>query len=89
MCVDIFLLQKGININFCVFLINLLMYSCIYVWPWAGVRTFVSSTLNFKAFKGTVSVISSDPQCKDGNVRFTTIPLLALTNQGWNKCQCL
>ena len=25
--------------------------------------------------KGTVRVISRDPQCKDGNARFTTIPL--------------
>ena len=25
-------------------------------------------------FKGTVSVISSDPPCKEGNVRFTTVP---------------
>ena len=28
--------------------------------------------------KGTVSVITSDPPCKDGNVRFTTVPLKAL-----------
>ena len=27
--------------------------------------------------KGTVSVISSDPPCKDGNARFTTVPLEA------------
>ena len=26
-------------------------------------------------FKGTVSVISSDPPCKDSNARFTTVPL--------------
>ena len=26
-------------------------------------------------FKGTVSVVSSDPPCKDGNARFTTVPL--------------
>ena len=25
--------------------------------------------------KGTASVISSDPPCKDGNARFTTVPL--------------
>ena len=25
--------------------------------------------------KGTVSVIISDPPCKNGNVRFTTVPL--------------
>ena len=28
--------------------------------------------------KGTVSVISSDPPFKDGNVRFTTVPLKSL-----------
>ena len=27
--------------------------------------------------KDFVSVISSDPPCKDGNVRFTTVPLNA------------
>jgi len=28
-------------------------------------------------FKGTVSVISSDPPYKDDNIRFTTVPLKA------------
>ena len=28
--------------------------------------------------KGTVSVISSDPPCEDGNARFTTAPLKPL-----------
>ena len=28
-----------------------------------------------KNFKGAVSLIYSDPQCKDGNARFTTVPL--------------
>ena len=32
-------------------------------------------------FKGTGSEISSDSPCKDDNVRFTTIPLLALSSQ--------
>ena len=31
--------------------------------------------------KGTVSVISSDPPCKDGNARFTTVSLKALSDQ--------
>ena len=30
--------------------------------------------LDFTFPKGTVSVISSDPPCKDGNARFTTVP---------------
>ena len=35
-----------------------------------------------KHFKVTVSVISSDPTCKDGNARFTTVsvPLKALSD---------
>jgi len=38
--------------------------------------------LNFKEVKvGTVCVISSDPQCKDNNARFTTVPLKALSDQ--------
>ena len=31
--------------------------------------------------KGTVSVISSDPPCKDDNARFSTVPLKALSDQ--------
>ena len=31
--------------------------------------------------KGTVSVISSDPQCKDSNAWFTTVPLKLLSHQ--------
>ena len=30
--------------------------------------------------RGCVSVISSDPSCKDDNVRFTTVPLTALSD---------
>ena len=33
---------------------------------------------NIHFIKGTVSVISSDPQCKEGNARFTTVPLKPL-----------
>ena len=35
----------------------------------------------FSFFKGTVSVISSDPLCKYDNARFTTVPLKALSDQ--------
>ena len=31
--------------------------------------------------KGTVNVISCDPHCKNGNARFTTVPLKALFDQ--------
>ena len=31
-----------------------------------------------KFIKGTVSIILSDPPCKDGNTRFTTVPWKAL-----------
>ena len=34
----------------------------------------------FNMFKGNVSVISSDPTCKDGNARLTTIPLNPLSD---------
>ena len=40
------------------------------------------------SLKGTVSVISSDPLCKDANVWFTTVPLKALSDQVWNIYQC-
>ena len=33
------------------------------------------------SFKGIVSVILSDPPCKDCNVRFTTVPLKPLFDQ--------
>ena len=39
--------------------------------------------------KGTVSVITSDPSCKDGNFRFATVPLKALSDQVWIIYQCL
>ena len=32
-------------------------------------------------FKGTVSVISSDPTCKDDHARFTTLLLKTLSHQ--------
>ena len=32
-------------------------------------------------FKGTVSVISTDPTYKDGNAQFTPVPLKALSDQ--------
>ena len=37
--------------------------------------------INNQRVKGTVSVISSDPSCKDGNVRFTTVTLKPLSDQ--------
>ena len=36
---------------------------------------------NIKVFKGTVRVILSDPLFKDGNSRFTTVPLKHLSDQ--------
>ena len=35
----------------------------------------------YYGFKGTVSVISRDPLCKDGNARFKTVPLKLLSNK--------
>ena len=34
-----------------------------------------------KNIKGTVSVVSSHPSCKDGNVQFATVPLEALSDK--------
>ena len=31
--------------------------------------------------KGTVSIISSDPPCKDGNAQFTIVPLKPISDQ--------
>ena len=42
-----------------------------------------------KFVKGTVSVISSELQCKYGNDRFTTIPKKVLTDQVWIRYQSL
>ena len=36
---------------------------------------------NEKLRQGTVSVISSDPPCKDVNARFTTVSLKPLSDQ--------
>ena len=41
-----------------------------------------------RGIKGTVRVISSDPPCKDDNVRFATVPLKALSDQVWIRHQC-
>ena len=35
----------------------------------------------FYSFKGTLIVVLSDPPCKDGNARFTTVPLKPLSDQ--------
>ena len=40
-----------------------------------------SKCFKFFIFKGTVSVISSDPPWKDGNARFTTVPLKPKSDQ--------
>ena len=33
-----------------------------------------------QAVERTVNIISSDPPCKDGNARFTTVPLKGISN---------
>ena len=43
---------------------------------WHNSKISIISYLSRKNnFKGTVSVISKDPTCKDINSRFTTVPL--------------
>jgi len=43
---------------------------------------------NHYMFKGIVSVISSDPPCKDDNARFTTVHFKALPDQVLIRNQC-
>ena len=38
--------------------------------------------------KGTVSVNSSDSPFRDGNARFTTVPLKALSDEAWARYSC-
>ena len=40
------------------------------------------------SYKETLSVIANDPPCKDGNGRFTTIPLKPLSDQVWISYLC-
>ena len=61
--------------------INVLIYSNC---PFSFAPAFF-----FFNIKGTVGVISSEPPCKDGNVRFTTVPLKALSDQVCIINQCL
>ena len=44
---------------------------------------------NHYMFKGIVSVISSDPPCKDDNAWFTTVPLKAVSDQILIRYECL
>jgi len=46
------------------------------------------ASYNNKPFKGTVSVISSDPLCTHGNARFRTVPFKALPVQVWLRYPC-
>ena len=39
--------------------------------------------------KGTISVISSDPPCKDENDQFTMVSFKALSAQAWIRYECL
>ena len=42
----------------------------------------------FNLINGTISVISSDSPCKDGNAWFKTVPLKAFSDQVWIIYQC-
>ena len=44
-------------------------------------NAFTSFLKKIAVIKGTVSVISSDPSCKDDNARFTIVPLKHLYGQ--------
>ena len=43
-------------------------------------ETFITKFLEETVLKMSVSVITSDPPCKDGNARFTTVPCNALSD---------
>ena len=43
----------------------------------------------FYGIKGTVSVISSDPPCTNGNAQFSTVPIKSLSHRAWIQYQCL
>ena len=43
----------------------------------------------FPRFIMTVNSISTDPPCKNGNARFTTIPFETVSDQVWNAYFCL
>ena len=43
------------------------------------VKYFILFSLQAKVLQRTVSVISRDSPCKDGNARFTTVPFKALS----------
>jgi len=42
---------------------------------------FLVSGIYIYLFKGTVSIISSDPECKDGIVQSTVVPLKPFSDQ--------
>ena len=44
-----------------------------------------SSKLKYIFTLKTVSVISSDNPCKNGNARFTTVPIKSLSDQPWTR----
>jgi len=46
-----------------------------------GMNAFTSFLKKIAVIKGTVSVISSDPSCKDDSARFTIVPLKHLYGQ--------
>ena len=55
--------------------------SSMEIFAWFKNSKFKNSIKVCSQVKGTVSVIASDPPCKDGNVRFTTVPWKALSDQ--------
>ena len=56
--------------------------------PFKHVVDIIHFCSSWSKLKGTVSVISSDPQCKDDNARFTTVPLKPFTDQKWQFLHC-
>ena len=56
-------------------------YDYIFQKKKRNLTSFLCRSVSILNVKGTVSVISSNPQCKVSNARFTTVGLQALSEQ--------
>ena len=59
---------------------------------WSFIYTIYTKSYEISTIKGTVSVMSCDPPCKEGNVWFTTIPLnhsVSVEYRARCPCKCI
>ena len=64
------------------YLLNKLYFTLTFISQFK--KLYAGFRIKVYSLKGTVSVISSNPLCKDGNVRCTTVPLKDLSYQALN-----